>query len=327
MNHMLNNRYIVVNAIGQGGMGTVYKAQDTLLGYRLVAIKEMSQQQLTPQQIGVAASAFKQEADMLAGLRHPNLPSIHEHFEAAGRWYLVMECIEGETLDDYLLAQGGKLPINEVLDIGIQLCTVLEYLHARQPPIIFRDLKPLNIMREPGGHLYLIDFGIARHFKIGQAKDTNISGTPGYAPPEQYGRTQSTPRTDIYSLGALLHELLSGIDPSDTPFRFSPLHLLGHSHAADLEALILMMVDLDENKRPATMRIVQWELQRIAGQTNTGARSVLQPIFAQPTVSPLQMPPTSVQTPPQMQALASSAPTMQALASSAPTQQAIAFHT
>ncbi len=311
MNQMLNNRYRVLSVVGRGGMGAVYKAQDTQLGNRLVAIKQMSQQQMTLQQISAAARAFKQEADLLAGLRHPNLPSIHEHFEMAGDWYLVMEFIEGETLDAYLLAQGGKLPINEVLNIAIQLSTVLAYLHSRQPPIIFRDLKPLNIMREPGGHLYLVDFGIARHFKIGQAKDTNISGTPGYAPPEQYGRAQSTPRTDIYSLGVLLHQMLSGIDP--LPFRLSPLHLQGHPQVADLEALILAMIELDEHKRPATMYVVQQELQRIAAQKSTRVRNAQQPGFAESTALRLQLPPTLAQAPSQMQPPSFSAPTQLAL--------------
>ena len=310
MNQMLNNRYLVISAVGQGGMGAVYKALDTQLGNRVVAIKEMSQRQMTAQQISTAARAFKQEADLLAGLRHPNLPSIHEHFEMAGGWYLVMEFIEGETLDAYLQAQGGRLPINEVLDIALQLSTVLEYLHSRQPPIIFRDLKPLNIMRESGGHLYLIDFGIARHFKLGQAKDTNISGTPGYAPPEQYGRAQSTPRTDIYSLGVLLHTLLSGLDPA--PFHLSPLHLQGHPQAANLEALILTMTELDEQKRPATMRVVQQELQRMAAPGSMRAPNVQQPSFIQPTVVHPQPPTASVQAPPQVQILSASAPTQPA---------------
>ena len=110
---------------------------------------------------------------MLARLQHPNLPNIFDHFGENGRWYLVMSFLQGETLENYLSGkQSGKLPLDEVIDIGIQLCTVLGYLHNQQPPIIFRDLKPTNIMRTPDGHIYLIDFGIARHFKPGQAKVT-----------------------------------------------------------------------------------------------------------------------------------------------------------
>jgi len=124
-------------------MGAVYEAQDTQLGNRLVAIKEMSQSGLNPDEMLEAFSAFKREAHMLASLQHPNLPSIYDHFSEAGRWYLIMSFIEGETLEEYLSqAKELKLPIQEILDIGIQPCTVLDYLHTRQPPIIFRDLKP-----------------------------------------------------------------------------------------------------------------------------------------------------------------------------------------
>src|SRR5438128_11181862 len=149
-----------------------------------------------------------------------------------------MEFIEGETLEEYLnKASRGYLPLIEALDIGMQLCTVLDYLHTRFPPIIFRDLKPANIMRTANGHLYLIDFGIARHFKPGQSRDTMALGSPGYAAPEQYGRAQTTPRADIYSLGVMLQQLLTGNNPTqplvdlalsplqDQPDRFQSLLL------------------------------------------------------------------------------------------------------
>src|SRR6266704_2200175 len=168
---------------------------------------------MSPQEIIEATENFKREALLLAGLTHPNLPSIYDHFSEAGRWYLVMDFIEGETLEERLNKEPeGRLSVEEAQRIGIQLCTVLGYLHGRQPPIIFRDLKPANIMMTPDGHLYLIDFGIARHFKPGQAKDTIAFGSPGYAAPEQYGKAQTTARSDIYSLGANLHQLLTGID-------------------------------------------------------------------------------------------------------------------
>src|SRR5579884_2874116 len=157
-----------------------------------------------------------------------------------------MDFIEGETLEDYMLkVAGGRLPVDKVLSIGIQVCTVLEYLHSRQPPIIFRDLKPANIMLTPSGHIYLIDFGIARHFKPGQSRDTSALGSTGYAAPEQYGKAQTTPRADIYALGATLHELLTGLNPSDSPFNFAPLRLAQHPAHNELEQLILQMVSLD----------------------------------------------------------------------------------
>ncbi len=121
-----------------------------------------------------------------------------------------MDWIDGESLDEYYqrssaISSRAGLPFEEVLDIGLQLCKVLDYLHTRKPPIIFRDLKPGNIMRTRTGDLYLIDFGIARRFVPGKRKDTIPLGSPGYAAPEQYGTAQTTPRSDLYSLGVLLY--------------------------------------------------------------------------------------------------------------------------
>jgi len=168
--HLLKERYRILEQVGKGGFGAVYKAADTLFGYRLVAVKEMGQSRLSQQEIAEAIEAFKREAHL-------------DYFGEAGRWYLVMDFIEGETLEEYLRKSSGRyLPVEKVLETGIQLCTVLGYLHTRQPPIIFRDLKPANIMLTPSGQIYLIDFGIARHFKPGQSRDTTAFGSPGYAP-------------------------------------------------------------------------------------------------------------------------------------------------
>jgi serine/threonine protein kinase len=262
-------------------MGAVYLAQDTSLGDRLVAIKEMSQS--NNQQGQDAIDSFKREAYLLASLQHPNLPSIYDHFEESERWYLVMSFIQGETLEDYLShTQGQKLPLEEALRIGQDLCTVLNYLHTHQPPIIFRDLKPGNIMRSTDGHIYLIDFGIARHFKPGQAKDTANYGSAGYAPPEQYGKAQTTERSDIYSLGATLYEMISGYDPSLSPFRFPPLQSLVPTLPERLVKLITQMLDLDEGKRPASIKVVQQELQQANILAPSGLRSRMQSRSARP---------------------------------------------
>ncbi|HKF36430.1 MAG TPA: WD40 repeat domain-containing serine/threonine-protein kinase [Ktedonobacteraceae bacterium] len=276
-NHLLKQRYRIVNPVGKGGFGAVYKAADLQFGNRLVAIKEMSQSSLSPQEIVEATEAFKREALLLAGLTHPNLPRIYEQFTDMGRWYLVMDFIEGETLEEHLgKLKDGKLPVEKVLEIGIQLCNVLEYLHMRQPPIIFRDLKPANVMLTVHSHVYLIDFGIARHFKPGQAKDTTALGSTGYAAPEQYGKAQTTPRADIYALGATLHQLLSGKDPSDTPFQFASLQLLGHPVFAGLEKLVMQMVQMDASKRPTNIAAIKQVLQSIATQQLIGKTNPLQ---------------------------------------------------
>ncbi len=265
---VLKQRYRVLKQVGSGGYGVVYKAADIQFGQRHVAVKEMSQRGLSPEEIAEATDAFKREAFMLAGLTHPNLPSIYDYFIEDGRCYLVMSFIEGETLEDYLKrAKDGCLPVEKVLHIGVQLSSVLSYLHTRNPSIIFRDLKPANVMRTPEGLLYLIDFGIARHFKHGQAKDTLVLGSPGYAAPEQYGRAQTTPQTDVYSLGATLHQLLAGDDPALSPFSHAPLNLPA---CPALAHLITCMLDRDARKRPASMANIMRELQRmIAGRSRT----------------------------------------------------------
>jgi serine/threonine protein kinase len=292
-NILLKQRYRIIAPIGKGGMGAVYKAEDTQLGSRLVALKEMSQSGLSSQEQQEAADAFKREAMMLARLQHPNLPSIFDHFEENGRWYLVMSFIAGETLENYLSkAINRRLSLGETLQIGMQLCTVLDYLHNQQPAIIFRDLKPANIMRTPNGHIYLIDFGIARHFKPGQVKDTAYSGSMGYAPPEQYGQAQTNARSDIYSLGVVLYEMLSGHNPSTTPFQFPSLQSQVPTVPMKLATLITQMLEMDKNKRPVSVQIVSQKLQSLIASPP----GLVLPVPLLPTVavgSPPVFPPTS----------------------------------
>jgi len=274
---LFRNRYFIVSKVGAGGFGSVYKARDIQSRDRLVAIKEVSLQGLHSQAMLEATATFQREVSVLAQLDHPNLPGVYEHFQTPGQWYLVMDFIAGETLEQYQSkTPNGRLLLSEVLDMGIQLCIVLDYLHSHHPPIVFRDLKPANIMRTPTGQLYLIDFGIARYFKPGQAKDTVALGSLGYAPPEQYGKAQTTPRADIYSLGAVLHQLLTARDPSEAPFRFRPLRPKSHSDPGSLttsmvdmlvnklETLIASMLDMDVNKRPADIAYVKQELHVIS---------------------------------------------------------------
>ena len=264
---LLKQRYRILTQVGRGGFAAVYKAEDLLFEHRLVAIKEMSQSGMSQQELLEAIESFKREAQLLASLQHSHLPGIYDHFSDGGRWYLVMDFIDGKTLETSLQHKPGqRFSLKETLDIGLQLCSVLEYLHTCDPPIIFRDLKPANILFTPLGHLYLIDFGIARHFKPGQINDTIPFGSPGYAAPEQYGKAQTTQQSDIYSLGVLLHHLLTGLDPSERPFLLSPLRLYGSvgTELAELEKLITSMTDLDPQKRPLRIADVQTELHQIA---------------------------------------------------------------
>jgi eukaryotic-like serine/threonine-protein kinase len=288
---LLKQRYRLLMRIGAGGFAEVYKAADDQFGGRLVAIKAMGVDGLSAQEISEASEGFEREAFMLANLVHPNLPAIYDYFCENQRWYLVMSFIEGMTLESYLQARGGRLPVEKVLPIGIQLCTVLGFLHKRQPPIIFRDLKLTNVMRTPERQLYLIDFGVARLFKYGKARDTMALGSPGFAAPEQYGKAQTTPQADIYSLGVTLHTLLSGIDPSESPFQFAPLYIPAYP---DLNSLIMRMVANDARKRPTSMAEVKQELQRIAlGHSSEWAHQNWQQNVLHYAAGPKAPPPSS----------------------------------
>jgi tetratricopeptide (TPR) repeat protein len=268
---ILKNRYQLDRLIGQGGMGAVYRATDTSFNNRAVAVKEMSRAGLSEARIQEAEESFQREASLLTGLLHPNLPRIYDNFTEDERSYLVMDFIEGQTLEDYLEKRGGgPLPLEQVLKWGIELCDVLSYLHEHQPPIIFRDLKPSNVMLDKREHIFLIDFGIARLFKPGKLHDTVALGSPGYAAPEQYGKSQSTPRSDIYSLGALLHYLLTGVDPSEQPFFFRPASQLNPAVPQELETLLRQMLEMDVERRPASMHVVADTLRQIERGATTG---------------------------------------------------------
>lgn len=284
----LEGRYQLERRIGQGGMGAVYKATDSRFSNRSVAIKEMSRAGLTPTSVQEAEEAFEREACILADLQHPNLPRIYDYFTENERSYLVMDFIEGETLETYLeRAHGKPLPLDQVLNWGEQLCAVLNYLHTHEPPIIFRDLKPSNVMISEKGeqsYVYLIDFGIARIFKPGQSHDTVALGSPGYAAPEQYGKAQSTPRSDIYSLGALLHSLLTGVDPSEQPFFFRPASELNPAVPRELEQLLQRMLNMNSDQRPASAQEVAQVLRHVDQQRISGTL-----VYSLPSSVPTQV--------------------------------------
>ena len=260
---LFKGRYRIVRQVGVGGFGAVYEAED-IREKRRVAIKEIGLAGLKPQEVIEATGSFNREVQLLSSLKHHSIPRMYEQLTDTEHWYLVMDFIAGETLEEILArATGGRLPLEQALQIGIKLCEVLNYLHSREPAVIFRDVKPANIMLTPEQELYVIDFGVARQFKPGKPKDTIAFGSPGYAAPEQYGRAQTTPRADIYSLGATLHQMLSGQDPSLNPFRFQPLRSFDRTFPADLEKLVAQMLELDMERRPESADAVKGGLQAI----------------------------------------------------------------
>jgi len=216
-----NNLYRVKRLVGGGGMAWVYQVERLLeeetqdgSPLSLWALKELRPQTEDPETQQHARALFNQEATILAQLDHPNLPQVIDFFEDQGRAYLVMEFIWGESLEKRISAANSPLLEREVLQWAIQICTVLEYLHSRQPPIIFRDLKPSNVMVTNAGAVKLVDFGIARTYKEDKLQDTIALGSENYAAPEQWGEAQTDARSDIYGLGATLYHLLANIPPS-----------------------------------------------------------------------------------------------------------------
>jgi len=206
---LLHKRYRIVEILGQGGMGSVYRAVDENLGVD-VAVKENL---FTTDEY---ARQFRLEAVILASLRHPNLPRVTDHFVIPDQGqYLIMDYIEGEDLRQRM-ERVGFISEEEAIKIGVAMCDALHYLHTRKPPIIHRDVKPGNVRITPDGHIYLVDFGLAKLVKGSQATTTGARAmTPGYSPPEQYGTARTDPRTDIYSLGATLYAALCGVIPED----------------------------------------------------------------------------------------------------------------
>jgi serine/threonine-protein kinase len=303
---MLVGRYRVVRLLARGGMGAVYQAEDTRLGGVPVAVKEMSSSFVRgdTEAFERAVADFRREAAMLARLRHPHLPRVSDQFDERGKYYLVMEFIAGHTLLEGLRRAGGHLPSDMALDFAGQLCDVLSYLHAQNPPIIYRDLKPSNVMIMEDGpsgtgdgsdiarsatlsrsvhpHLVLIDFGIARFYRPGQAGDTAIYGTTGYAPPEQYGDSQTDPRTDIYALGVLLHQLLTGHDPTTTPFALPPPRVLNPAIPPHIASAIVRATAVDRQARFSDIASFRTALRDLPAPEQAAVRRASQPSAASP---------------------------------------------
>lgn len=235
-NTIVGGRYRVVKPLGGGGMKLVYLAEDLRLAARRCALAEVVDNFTDPNAQRQAIASFEREADMLARLNNEHIPRVFDRFSERNRHYLVMEFIDGLTLEEEMNRAGGKLPEPRVIEITLQILDTLEYLHGLEPPVIYRDLKPSNVMLAAGGQAKLIDFGIARHFQ--PLQNATMIGTQGYAPPEQY-RGKVELRSDLYALGATIHHALSGRDPAnEAPFSFPPLRTLCPGAEPALAALV-----------------------------------------------------------------------------------------
>jgi serine/threonine protein kinase len=268
---LLQDRYRITQLVGQGGMGAVYLANDTRFSSKVCVVKEMLDHFSDPEQRETAMQNFYREADLLANLKHNSIPEVFDRFTEANRHYIVMEYINGSDLEARINEQGKPFDDKSVIGWAIQVCDVLSYLHHQKPPIIFRDMKPANLMLTNFGKIYLVDFGIARFFNPVQ-RGTMI-GTQGYAPPEQY-RGQVEPRTDLYALGATMHYMLTNRDPqNEPPFSFPPVRELNPEVSPDVEALILRALDADIERRFASADDMLVELIRLGGEASNAVRT------------------------------------------------------
>ena len=278
---LLYNRYEIVRRIGGGGMGAVYYAKDRNLGDAPRAVKEMIQSQLDEAQHEKAVEDFKRESMLLASLEHPSIPTIYDYFhdEGTGRFYLVMKYISGgDILARLRNATAGRIDEKTVTDWGMQVADVLDYLHKQNPLIIYRDLKPANLMIDGGsGRVMLIDFGIAR-WVAPQEKGVTAVGTMGYAPPELFsGKVE--PRSDIYSLGATMFHLLTGTDPQDNPlliFDFAkhpPPRQINPSLSNEMEQILMRAVEYKPENRFRSAGEMRDALARHLERIRSGAVS------------------------------------------------------
>ncbi len=232
---LVDGKYKILSEIGHGGMSIVYMAINEKAN-KTWAIKEVRKDGVLD--FEAVRQGLIVETDMLKRLRHPNLPSIIDVIEDETTLLIVMDYIEGNSLSK-ALEEFGAQPQEYVIEWAKQLCDVLGYLHSRQPPIIYRDMKPANIMLKPDGNLTLIDFGTAREFKEKNLADTICLGTVGYAAPEQFGGMgQTDARTDIYCLGATLYHLVTGCNPSEPPYEIKPIREINSSLSSGLERII-----------------------------------------------------------------------------------------
>lgn len=287
----LVNRYLIQDVIGVGGMGSVYRARDLHFPnvVKLVAVKEMINSAPDPTVRQTITQNFEREANILVTLNHPSIPKIFDYFTFNERSYLVEEFVHGKDLEQVLAESEGFLLEDQVIVWAIELCDVLQYLHTHKPePIIFRDMKPSNVMVNQQGHIILVDFGIAKIFKTGQ-KGTMI-GTEGYSPPEQY-RGEATPMADVYALGATMHHLVTRKDPRiEPPFSFAerPIRQINSAVSAELDAIILTALKYNPQERFPSAQAMKEALILTAKKTGALTRLNFSPkTTPEQTIKPL----------------------------------------
>ncbi len=261
MGEIIDGKYEILREVGRGGMSVVYLAMDRRLNKQW-AVKEFRKDKDDANK-QIALKALLDEANLMKKLDHPTLPRIVDIIDDHQTVYVVMDYIEGESLNKVLDAYGAQ-PQDAVIEWAKQLSEVLDYLHTQNPPVIYRDMKPANIMLKPDGTVRLIDFGIAREYKEGKEGDTEAIGTRGYAAPEQFGgRGQTDARTDIYSLGVTLYHLVTGKNPAEPPYEIYPIRKWNPSLSSGLEWLIQKCTQLNPGDRYQSCAEVTYVLENL----------------------------------------------------------------
>lgn len=279
----LRNRYKLINIVGQGGMGNVYRAEDLRLPGRLCAIKEVQPDPEAPAEMRAQSQTqFLQEASILAQLDHPSLPKVSDFFSENGRDYLVMDYVPGQDLKEVLAAQNGALDQAQVLAWAEQILDALAYLHRQNPPVLHRDIKPANIKLTPDNRIKLVDFGLVKVLSSDEMRTITVMqgrGTALYTPLEQYGGDggHTDVRTDIYALGATFYHLLTAVPPPDaktrflTPAALRPPRRVNATISRHVSDAILWAMEMHPDERPSS--VLQFALALAGKIRRPGDRS------------------------------------------------------
>jgi eukaryotic-like serine/threonine-protein kinase len=293
---ILRDRYEIVQLVGQGGMGAVYRANDKRLEGRVCAVKEILPELLNGlssdgSDLDQTVEQFYQEASTLARLDHPNLPKVSDYFSESGREYLVMDFVAGRDLQEVLAEakrQETRLSESQVLAWADQLLDALIYLHSQEPPVLHRDIKPGNIKVTPQGRVKLVDFGLVKVMQPDDSRTVTVvqgRGTAAYTPLEQYGGDSghTDVRSDIYSIGATFYHLLAGIPPQDAKERFlrpgslAPLRQLNPSVSARTERAIFQALAMHPDERPKSVAVLRSQLFGESHTTDNMAKEIVPP--------------------------------------------------
>lgn len=255
---LVDGKYKILNKVGQGGMSVVYLAMNEKANKQW-AVKEVRKDGI--KDFEVVKQGLVAETEILKKLSHPNLPSIIDVIDSQDSFIIIMDYIQGNSLNK-ALAEYGAQPQENVIEWAKQLCDVLAYLHSRNPAIIYRDMKPANIMLKPDGNVTLIDFGTAREFKEKNLADTTCLGTVGYAAPEQFGGMgQTDARTDIYCLGATLYHLVTGMNPCEPPYEIKPIREINPSLSSGFERIIMKCTQRNPDDRYQSAEELMYALE------------------------------------------------------------------